>query len=187
MARILMFVMLGLAAIVVAMRFLPGGDAHKTPPVVVRADPLAPAPQPSMEAASTTDGSIAPATVTATAADPQEETTAPAAPTGPRVSLPDGFRGEWNANRAQCGSGRGETRLVIGPDWVRFHESDGTVTAVRKQNDRIVTIAAAFTGEGQQFARTIRMELSPSGQDLTIEGLVRHRCPEDAAKPAPRP
>lgn len=181
MTRVLLFVIVGLAAIVAVMRFMPGGDEHKAPPAVAKVDPFAPAVQPSTDVASTDAGSIAPV------AEPPEAPEAPATPPAAAPAIPAAFRGEWNANRALCGTGRGETRLVVGSNWVQFHESSGDVSAVRRQNDRIVTLAAAFTGEGQTYGRTIRMELSPSGKALTIEGLLRHRCPEDPANPVGQP
>ncbi len=186
MTRVLLFLIIGLAAIVVGMRFMPGGGEHKTPPPVAKVDPLAPAVQPSMDVASTDAGSIAPAAEPAT--EPAtEHAAAPATAPVAGPAIPAAFRGEWNGARALCGSGRGETRLVVGSDWLQFHESSGDVSAVRRQNDRIVTLAAAFTGEGQTYGRTIRMELSPSGKELTIERLVRHRCPEDPANPVGQP
>lgn len=95
-------------------------------------------------------------------------------------TIPARFRGEWNADRAACGTGSSESRLRIGADEIRFYESVGAVSAVNVVSDRVVVVTAEYTGEGETWQDERRLTLSQDGGSLTVSGggdLVRHRCP----------
>lgn len=98
----------------------------------------------------------------------------------PEATIPQRFHGEWTANPADCGRAS-ETRLRIGADRVRFHESSGRVAAVISHSDREITVESELAGEGSTFRNQRRWRLSPDGgtlQDVTEgSGLVRRRCP----------
>ena len=129
--------------------------------------PDAPAAAPAGDAASTP-------------ASTPSLTPAPALSPSPAATvavIPEPFRGEWNARLADCGTDASDTRLRITADGVRFYESDGKVRSVTARSDRAVTVAGDYAGEGETFARTDTMTLSASGDELTIEGFTRHRCP----------
>lgn len=104
---------------------------------------------------------------------------APAEPPAEDVAaIPAAFRGEWNGDLAACGSGRSESRLRIEADRVRFYESSGEVTGVRAEGERSVVVTARYTGEGDSWDRTDRLELSDDGRELRVgDAPVRYRCP----------
>ena len=98
----------------------------------------------------------------------------------PAATIPARFHGEWNADRAACGTGTSETRLRISADEIRFHESVGDVSAVERVGDDVVAVSATYIGEGETWQDERRLTLSPDGASLTVSGggdLVRHRCP----------
>jgi hypothetical protein len=92
--------------------------------------------------------------------------------------IPAAFRGEWNANVEHCGTGLSDSRLRVEPGRLRFYESDAQVSRVSVTNARAALVEASFSGEGQTWRDTVNMVLSRSGNDLTIDGLTRHRCPD---------
>jgi hypothetical protein len=96
---------------------------------------------------------------------------------GDKPSLPQTFIGEWNTSLRDCGTGLNDSRLRVEANRIRFYESEGTFTAITVHSPRSVTIKASLSGEGETWEDTYRMELSVHGQDLTIDGLTRHRCP----------
>jgi hypothetical protein len=91
--------------------------------------------------------------------------------------IPAAFLGEWNADKAACGTGLSDTRLRIEPKRLRFYESDGAVKRVTVHDDRSATVEASFSGEGQRWNDAVEMVLSRSGDELTIGDLTRSRCP----------
>jgi hypothetical protein len=91
--------------------------------------------------------------------------------------IPRAFVGEWNTDPGACGTGLSDTRLRIESGRLRFYESDGDVRDVTVHNSRSVTVNASFSGEGQTWNDTVQMTLSRSGNELTIDGFTRTRCP----------
>jgi hypothetical protein len=126
-----------------------------------------------------------------TLANACEEAVSPAPPRpasplpGRAEQIPADFRGEWNARLQDCGSGRGDSRLIIDARTVRFYESRGEVTGVSRDGPRAITVEARYTGEGRTRTRSSHMSLSRGGEDLTIDGAVRHRCPTGAESGRP--
>lgn len=111
----------------------------------------------------------------------------PGPPTEPRRPTPDEantvperFQGEWNSTPADCGTGNNPSRLRIGADDIRFHESSGTITSVTVRDGLDITLAADMTGEGEVFESTYGFRLSDDGNTLTDTtsgtGMARHRC-----------
>ncbi|HEU5211090.1 MAG TPA: hypothetical protein VFU06_16960 [Longimicrobiales bacterium] len=95
-------------------------------------------------------------------------------------TIPAAFRGEWNGDRSDCGTGNSVTRLRISADRLRFYESVATVRDVKVESDRVITVTADYEGEGQTWQETRRFSLSADGNSLTAtngSSLVRHRCP----------
>lgn len=97
--------------------------------------------------------------------------------TSSRAAIPANFTGEWNEDLATCGSALNDSKLVISPDQLSFYESDGFVKSVRLNNPRSVTVSANYTGEGQNWTKTITLNLSRSERELTIDGYTRYKCP----------
>ncbi|EGF90403.1 hypothetical protein ABI_34240 [Asticcacaulis biprosthecium C19] len=93
--------------------------------------------------------------------------------------IPDAFTGRWDASTAACAS-TSDMKLVIKPKELEFYESSGSVQSVTMASPTDITAVAAMSGEGEQWQRTLRMELGDSGKTLTIDGGVggvRVRCP----------
>lgn len=129
----------------------------------------APSPATPPDAAEEAD------TARAATDDPANETDGDLA-----TAIPAPFRGEWNADRAACGTGQSETRLRISGDRIRFYESVGMVSGVEIESDRVVTVTARYQGEGDTWEDERRLSLSEDGNSLTVSGggdLVRFRCP----------
>lgn len=105
------------------------------------------------------------------------------APAGAAQPVPQRFRGEWNARLEDCGEPGTETRLRIGADRIRFHESAGTLRAVLPGGDAELAMVASLTGEGQTRLAYRKYRLAADGASLvdvsegTAGGLVRRRCP----------
>jgi len=94
--------------------------------------------------------------------------------------IPAAFRGSWNEKLVDCGTGLNDTKLEVEARRVRFYESDADVRRVTVENARTVTVVASFAGEGQTWNDSVSMVLSRSGNDLTIDGFTRHRCPNSS-------
>ncbi len=95
----------------------------------------------------------------------------------PLNTIPAAFVGEWNADLGSCGTGLSDSRLRIEPSRMRFYESDAEVTRVVVHNIRSVHVEASFAGEGETWRDSVTMVLSRSGNELTIDGSTRSRCP----------
>ncbi len=91
--------------------------------------------------------------------------------------VPEAFRGEWNRVAADCGTGRNDSRLRIEAKRVRFHESEGEVLGVKKEEGRTIAVRARYSGEGEQWEDERRFSLSPDGRKLSANGMERARCP----------
>lgn len=99
-----------------------------------------------------------------------------------QFTMPAGFQGEWNENRAHCGTGLNDSRLRITADWVRFYESGGPVKAVVRRGAFEIMFIAELSGEGQSWLVAHRLILSSDGTYITAAAdsgpdLVRYRCP----------
>jgi hypothetical protein len=99
---------------------------------------------------------------------------------GRREQIPINFRGEWNARLQDCGTGRNASRLIVDARTVRFYESRAEVTGVTRNGPRSITVNARYTGEGRTWNRSTTMRLSGDGDQLTVDGSARQRCPADA-------
>jgi len=157
----------------------------------------APVPEPAGEDAPTVDATQPDAT-----APPPPATTPPAADDGTAgtanddadddpgdddagagtgdddsAAIPQRYQGEWNSDPAACGTGNDESRLVIGADTIRFHESSGPVQSARMDGNELVVVAR-LTGEGETRDATYRFRISADGNTLTDagSGLARQRC-----------
>lgn len=93
--------------------------------------------------------------------------------------IPARFRGEWQRDTGNCGNAD-EGRLLIGPESVRFHESDGALQALHADDEQL-DVALQLRGEGHSWEATYRFRLSEDGRRLTDlssgNGMVRLRCP----------
>jgi hypothetical protein len=114
-----------------------------------------------------------------TPVDPAEGLSDEATPTPSRTEatqIPAAFRGKWDRTIDDCGAEASETRLAIEADRILFYESAGTVIAVTGRAPQIA-VRASYTGEGETWESSRSFRLSPDGQTLRAEGMVRVRCP----------
>jgi len=97
--------------------------------------------------------------------------------------VPEAFHGTWDKDRKACKEAAGEMRLVVGPDTLRYHESEALVRRVELlERKKEIDVTAEYRGEGQVWQNERRLKLSRSGDELTVSGdgssVVRRRCPE---------
>ena len=97
-------------------------------------------------------------------------------------SVPEQFRGGWNAHVADCGTGDNDSALRIDADAITYYESDGPVKAVVAHGRYEIALILELSGEGQTWLTTEHFKLSPGENKLTSvnlpgEGFVRYRCP----------
>ena len=112
---------------------------------------------------------------------------APEQAAGPRQgsAIPAAFTGEWNQEPAACGTDLNDSRLRVEPGKLRFYESVAEVKSVTVHGPQAITVKAAFAGEVEVWTERFRMNLSPSGEELSVKGITRRRCPHGAgAAPA---
>ena len=117
------------------------------------------------------DADTPPAAVPPPVADPDDDGD------GPEASVPTRYQGSFASDAAACDAPGDPTRLTIGSDTIRFHESSGPVTRVAS-GPSDVAITAELTGEGETREATYRFRLSDDGGTLTDlgSGMERVRC-----------
>ena len=93
------------------------------------------------------------------------------------VEVPERFRGDWAASAAACNQPGEVSRLHVGDDDIRFHESEGPIVSVSASGDT-ATIEARLTGEGETRVASYTFTLSADGNTLTdsTNGFARVRC-----------
>lgn len=129
----------------------------------------------------------------APAIDSHEQSRTPVAPTASErtsavadaepaaISIPEQFQGEWNRNPEGCGTAMDDSRLRLGPDTIRYHESSGPIRAAVARGRRELALIVELSGEGETWLRTEHFRLSPSMDALSTVGgagepFVRYRC-----------
>ena len=113
---------------------------------------------------------------------PVEMTLQPVAAAAP--PLPGRFHGTWAADARACAPPGAESRLELGEDTVRFHESSGTVLAAvpDARNAQQLDLVARLHGEGSTRLAWRRYRLARGGAslidvtDASQPGLARVRC-----------
>lgn len=92
------------------------------------------------------------------------------------MEVPERYRGDWAADAAACDRPGEVSRLHIGDDAIRFHESEGPIVSV-EERDGTLAITARLTGEGETREASYAFTLSPDGNTLTdAGGYARQRC-----------
>lgn len=121
------------------------------------------------------DVDTSPAAVPPPVADPDEDEDGDG--DGPDASVPTRYQGSFASDAAACDAPGNPTRLTIGGETIRFHESSGPVTGVAS-GPSDVAITAELTGEGETREATYRFRLSDDGGTLTDlgSGMERVRC-----------
>lgn len=95
-------------------------------------------------------------------------------------AIPPTFHGSWRETAAECGR-HTESRLEVGPNRLRFYESDQEVQSVRVRSARAIDVTTIAEGEGQVWEDTLTILLSSDGNRLAIQHpdgpYTRVRCP----------
>ena len=84
------------------------------------------------------------------------------------AAIPAAFHGRWGMVPADCTSTRGDAKglLVIDGNTLRFYESRGTLTRMVGDYPEKLVGEYAFVGEGQEWTKTITLELTGSSNTL---------------------
>ncbi|MFT3997155.1 MAG: hypothetical protein QM667_07095 [Asticcacaulis sp.] len=114
---------------------------------------------------------VAETSVQSMAADPS--------PTQPATrSIPRDFQGIWDAEGSRCEE-VSDMKLVVSETGFDFWESHGEVRSVIQNDPSEIVVEAFFSGEGEKWTHTMRMQLLEGGNVLMIDegkGGVRRRC-----------
>jgi hypothetical protein len=103
-------------------------------------------------------------------------------PVSGEATVPEQFRGEWNADVSACGTDLSDTRLEIQANSISFWESSGPLTEIEQPDASELTATAELSGEGEVWTERLHFRLSPDGRTLTdlrsgASGFSRRRCP----------
>ena len=94
-------------------------------------------------------------------------------------AIPRRFHGTYDRSLAECGT-PSVHRLVVDADSLRFHESLAEVQQIEIEGPNAIAVASDYQGEGESWSARQRLELSESGERLTLIGdgteTVRVRC-----------
>jgi hypothetical protein len=107
----------------------------------------------------------------------------------PAIAIPEPVRGEWGINAADCdvSTGAAKGNLQIGADSLKFYESVAKLDRVNSLSKMGIGAEFKFSGEGQEWTRTMELSVSPDSKTLTRrefgpdameEPLTYQRCPE---------
>lgn len=92
------------------------------------------------------------------------------------IDVPERYRGDWAADAAACERRGDVSRLHIGDDDIRFHESSGPIVNFTEDGSTL-TLTARLTGEGETREATYAFTLSADGNTLAdANGYARVRC-----------
>jgi hypothetical protein len=90
--------------------------------------------------------------------------------------IPAAFQGRWSQSDASCKRPGDDMRLAVSGNTLTFYESVGKVTALEELSKDRIQVAAAYSGEGSNWAENSTLALSDNGKVLTIDGVRRVRC-----------
>ncbi|MCB2047237.1 MAG: hypothetical protein KDE32_03310 [Novosphingobium sp.] len=107
----------------------------------------------------------------------------------PVTEIPEPVRGKWGINLADCDVSRGDAKgsLEIGADSLKFYESVARLDRINAVAKRGIGAEFRFSGEGEEWTRTMQLFVSSDGKTLTREEfgpdameqpLTYLRCPE---------
>lgn len=126
-------------------------------------------PTPSPDASATP--SLAPAVSESEAlAPPVAPGASMSAPAAADASFPMAMRGRWGMNGADCDPARDDNKglMTVGADSVKFYESVGKIGVVAERSDTMLRATLDFEGEGMEWKRDARYELSDGGKTLVL-------------------
>jgi hypothetical protein len=113
---------------------------------------------------------------------PEILASAPASPLAspPANAIPQAVQGRWGLAPADCTSTRGDAKglLVIDATTLKFYESLATLGAIEDVDDDGIEATFAFTGEGQNWALDLDLEVKDGGKTLIRKDNGEGAAPE---------
>ena len=122
---------------------------------------------------------LAPAPAAVTPAPPPPAAARLVLPAAP-ATVPAAFHGEWNAQLADCGTSRNDSRMQVSADKVLLNDREGPVRYVQEHGETEVSVTIELAGDAETSRVRKRWLLVDDGaalqDDTEGEGLVRLRC-----------
>jgi hypothetical protein len=96
------------------------------------------------------------------------------------VEVPAQYLGDWDENVGACGQ-RGANAVTVTPTEVVMEDTKVDVTGVAPDGETAARVLGRFTGPGQEWDGSIRLEISADGRELNVVSgamiVPRVRCP----------
>jgi hypothetical protein len=91
-----------------------------------------------------------------------------ASPAENAQTIPQAVQGRWGLVPADCTTTRGDDKglLVIGPDSLKFYESQGKLGQIAERSDTRIRASFAFTGEGMEWTHDVVLDTQDGGKTL---------------------
>jgi hypothetical protein len=106
------------------------------------------------------------------------EITMPAAPEPPasqptqaadaEKTFPAAFRGKWDKSAEACADGESTQVVTVREGEIQFFESMGKIKSIAGDGANAIRFEGAFSGEGDTWDGSMRLEMSPAGDTLKI-------------------
>lgn len=83
-------------------------------------------------------------------------------------SIPQAAQGRWGLVPADCTTKLGDEKglLTIGPDSLKFYESQGKLGTIAERSDNRLRASFAFTGEGMEWTHDVVLDVQDGGKTL---------------------
>jgi hypothetical protein len=109
----------------------------------------------------------------AVATPPPATPAATASPADTAQTIPQAVQGRWGLVPADCTSTRGDAKglLVIGPDSLKFYESQGKLGQIAERSDNRIRASFAFTGEGMEWTHDVVLDAQDGGKALVRQNF----------------
>lgn len=96
------------------------------------------------------------------------------------VEVPAQYLGDWDGNADACGQG-GPNAVTVTPTEVVMEDTKVAVTGVAPDGETAARVLGRFTGPGQEWDGSIRLEVSADGRELNVVNgamiVPRVKCP----------
>lgn len=88
-------------------------------------------------------------------------------------SIPQEVQGRWGMVPADCTTTRGDDKglLTIGPETLKFYESQGKLGQIAERSDNRIRATFAFTGEGMEWTHDVVLDVKDGGKTLTRQNF----------------
>jgi len=104
----------------------------------------------------------------------------PPSPGATLREVPAQYLGDWDENVGACGQG-GPNAVRVTPTDVVIEDTKVAVTGVAPDGETAARVLGRFTGPGQEWDGSIRLEVSTDGRELNVVNgamiVPRVKCP----------